>query len=120
MVTATCGCTTCAWRPSSAWSSSLTSTPPGCAEPRSSSSFLSCSLGHLSFHYLSISTCYFAVSLPYLLSKVVNVHINPDGMNCLITGSRVGDLLWWDQRFPGQPIRSVMVRGDCRHGLLWT
>ena len=41
--------------------------------------------------------------------QVVNVHINSDGMHSLVSGSRVGDLLWWDQRFPGQPIRSVMV-----------
>lgn len=62
-------------------------------------------------------TSWVCAYVSHLMAQVVNVHINPDGAHCLISGSRSGDILWWDQRFPGQPVRSIMVshRTSCNH-----
>lgn len=46
-------------------------------------------------------------------SWVLNVHIQPAGLRHLMSGSKEGDVLWWDTRFPGEPFRRLAVRPLC-------
>lgn len=40
-------------------------------------------------------------------SWVVNVHIQRGGLYNILSGSKNGDVLWWDPRYVGEPVRSL-------------
>eukprot|EP00040_Diaphanoeca_grandis_P032726 m.199067 g.199067 ORF g.199067 m.199067 type:complete len:1326 (+) comp32720_c0_seq1:176-4153(+) len=42
-------------------------------------------------------------------SWIVNVHLQRISQNHVISGSRMGDILWWDPRFPGQAVRNLQA-----------
>jgi regulator-associated protein of mTOR len=40
---------------------------------------------------------------------VCNVHMQRGGRNHVISASRGGDVLWWDPRYPSQPVRTLLA-----------
>lgn len=42
-------------------------------------------------------------------SWIVNVNLQRVSQNHVISGSRGGDILWWDPRFPGQAVRNLIA-----------
>lgn len=44
-----------------------------------------------------------------LYIQVLNVHLQHGGLRSVVSGSKAGDLLWWDFRFAGAAVRSETV-----------
>jgi hypothetical protein len=40
--------------------------------------------------------------------QVLNVHSSADG-RLMLSGSKSGEVWWWDCRYPGQPVRTLAV-----------
>ena len=51
----------------------------------------------------------FLIPHQFLIPQVVNVHIQETGQGHVISGSKGGDVLWWDQRYATQAVRSLQV-----------